>query len=285
MQAVPNLSHWAVTHRQMVLFLLVAILASGVVAFLKLGRLEDPNFRVPTMTAIVVWPGATAREVQDQALNRIEKELRELDGFENVRSFSRQGYGAITLWLDGGTPKHEQEAAWYQARKKIGDLRGQMPPGVIGPAINDEFSDVYSLIWSVRGDGFSLAELNREAERIKLALVAVPMVSKVDVLGKQPEKVFVEISHRKLANLGIPLSAVFDALGRQNGLARSTRAATACCCGSTGRCATSTTCAGCRCRPTAACCAWATSRRCGAAMKTRRSTPSATTARRRWRSA
>lgn len=219
MRGVPNLSHWAVTHRQMVLFLLVAILASGAVAFLKLGRLEDPNFRVPTMTAVVVWPGATAREVQDQALNRIEKELRELEGFENVRSFSRQGYGAITLWLDGGTPRHEQEAAWYQARKKIGDLRGQMPPGVIGPAINDEFSDVYSLIWSVRGDGFSLADLNREAERIKLALVAVPMVSKVDVLGKQPEKVFVEISHRKLANLGIPLSAVFEALGRQNGLA------------------------------------------------------------------
>ena len=219
MKAFPNLSHWAVTHRPLVLFMIIAVLLSGVYSFTRLGRLEDPNFRVPTMTAIVAWPGATAREVQDQVLNPIEKELRELEHFETVRTFSRQGYGALSLWLDGGTPKAEQEAAWYQARKKIGDLRGQLPAGVIGPLFNDEFSDVYSLIWVLQGDGFSLADLNREAEEIKRAIAEVPMVAKVDVLGKQPEKVFVEISHRKLASLGIPLSAVFDALARQNALA------------------------------------------------------------------
>jgi len=221
MNRFPNLSHWAVTHRQMVLFLLIAILGSGVFAFLKLGRLEDPNFRVPTMTAIVVWPGATAREVQDEVLNPIEKKLQELDHFDNVRTFSRQGYGALQLWLDGGTPGAEQEAAWYQARKRIGDLRSQLPAGVMGPVINDEFSDVYSLVWVLQGEGFSLADLNRQAEQIKRQLLEVPMVAKVEVLGKQPEKVFVEISHRKLAALGIPINAVFDALARQNALAPS----------------------------------------------------------------
>ncbi len=221
MTRFPNLSHWAVTHRQMVLFLLVVVLGSGVFAFLKLGRLEDPNFRVPTMTAIVVWPGATARDVQDEVLNRIEKKFQELDHFDNVRTFSRQGYGALQLWLDGGTPAAEQEAAWYQARKRIADLGGQLPPGVIGPVINDEFSDVYSLIWVLQGEGFSLADLNLQAEEIKRQLLGVPMVAKVEVLGKQPEKVFVEISHRKLAALGIPITAVFDALARQNALAPS----------------------------------------------------------------
>lgn len=221
MNRFPNLSHWAVTHRQMVLFLLVAVLASGAFAFLKLGRLEDPNFRAPTMTAIVVWPGATAQEVQDQALNVIEKKLQELDHFENVRTFSRQGYGALSLWLKGGTSIAEQEAAWYYARKKIADVRNQLPAGVIGPVINDEYSDVYSLIWVLQGEGFGFADLNRAAEQIKKQLVEVPMVAKVDVLGKQPEKVFVEVSHRKLAALGIPLNAVFDALARQNALAPS----------------------------------------------------------------
>ena len=218
MNRFPNLSRWAVTHRQMVLFLLIGVLASGIFAFLQLGRLEDPSFRAPTMTAIVVWPGATAQEVQDLALNPVEKKLQELEHFESVRTFSRQGYGALSMWLKGGTPIAEQEAAWYFARKKIADVRSQLPAGVIGPLINDEYSDVYSLIWVLQGDGFSYADLNRTAEQIKRQLLDVPMVAKVDVLGKQPEKVFVEISHRKLAALGVPINAVFDALARHNAL-------------------------------------------------------------------
>jgi multidrug efflux pump subunit AcrB len=213
-----NLSHWAVTHRPVVLFLILAVALCGVFAFARLGRLEDPSFRVPTMTAVVVWPGATAQEVQDQVLNRIEKELQELDHFEYVRTFSRQGYGALQLWLRGGTPKNEQEAAWYQARKKIADSRAAWPAGVQGPLFNDEYSDVYSLIWVLKGEGFSLADLDRQAELLKRELLGLPMVNKVDVLGKQPEKVFIEISHRRLATLGVPLAAVFDALARQNAL-------------------------------------------------------------------
>jgi multidrug efflux pump subunit AcrB len=219
MTRFPNLSHWAVTHRPMMLFLLIAVIGSGLFSFLNLGRLEDPNFRVPTMTAVIAWPGASAQEVQDEVLNPIEKKLQELDHFEYVRTFSRQGYGALTLWLEGGTPKLDQEVAWYQARKRIADLRGQLPVGVVGPVINDEYSDVYSLLWVVQGEGFSFADLNRQAEQIKRQLLEVPMVAKVDVLGKQPEKVYVEISHRKLAALGIPINAVFDAMSRQNALA------------------------------------------------------------------
>jgi multidrug efflux pump subunit AcrB len=129
-----NLSEWAVTHRPMVLFLIITTLIVGALSFSRLGRLEDPNFDVPQMTAIVVWPGATAQDVQDQVLNRIERRLQELDHFEYVRTFSRQGYGGITLWMKGGSSKADLENAWYQARKKIGDVRQGSPTACAGPS-------------------------------------------------------------------------------------------------------------------------------------------------------
>jgi multidrug efflux pump len=211
-----NLSEWAVTHRAMVLFLIIATLAVGGLSFARLGRLEDPNFNIPSITAVVAWPGATAQEVQDQVLNRVERELQELEHFDHVRSFSRQGYGAITLWLKGGTTKAEMDNAWYQARKKIADARHEFPAGVQGPAFNDEFSDVYSVLYAVKAPELSMAELVAVAEDVKRHLQAVPGVNKVDVLGKQAERVYVEISSRRLAALGLPPNAVFEALARQN---------------------------------------------------------------------
>ena len=141
-----NLSEWAVTHQPMVLFLIIATLIVGVMSFSRLGRLEDPNFDVPQMTAIVVWPGATAQDVQDQVLNRIERRLQELDHFESVRSFARQGYGGVTLYMKGGSSKAELDNAWYQVRKKIGDVRQEFPDGVRGPFFNDEYNDRYSCL-------------------------------------------------------------------------------------------------------------------------------------------
>ncbi|HWI11948.1 MAG TPA: efflux RND transporter permease subunit, partial [Burkholderiaceae bacterium] len=211
-----NLSEWAVTHRPMVLFLIIATLIVGVISFSRLGRLEDPNFDVPTMTAIVVWPGATAQDVQDEVLNRIERKLQELDHFDYVRSFARQGYGGITLWMKGGSSKEELENAWYQVRKKIGDVRQEFPEGVRGPFFNDEYNDRYSVLYAVSAPELSMAELLTVAEGVKRRIQAVPGAAKVDVLGKQAERVYVELSTRRLAALGIPATAVFDALKRQN---------------------------------------------------------------------
>ena len=211
-----NLAEWAVTHRPMVLFLIIVTLIVGGLSFSRLGRLEDPNFDVPQMTAIVVWPGATAQEVQDQVLNRIERRLQELDHFEYVRSFSRQGYGGITLWMKGGSSKEELENAWYQARKKIGDMRQELPEGVRGPIFNDEYNDRYSVLYALSAPELSMAELLTLTEDVKRRFQSVPGAGKVDVLGKQAERVYVELSTRRLASLGIAPTAVFDALARQN---------------------------------------------------------------------
>ncbi|HTH78158.1 MAG TPA: efflux RND transporter permease subunit [Ramlibacter sp.] len=211
-----NLSEWAVTHRPMVLFLIIATLIVGALSFSRLGRLEDPNFDVPTMTAVVVWPGATAQEVQDQVLNRIERKLQELDHFDYVRSFARQGYGGITLWMKGGSTKAELDDAWYQVRKKIGDVRQEFPEGVRGPFFNDEYNDRYSVLYAVSAPDLAMAELVDVAEDVKRQLQEVPGAQKVDVLGKQAERVFVEISTKRLAAMGIAPTAVFEALSRQN---------------------------------------------------------------------
>lgn len=211
-----NVSEWAVTHRPMVLFLIIATLIAGVLSFSRLGRLEDPNFDVPQMTAIVVWPGATSQDVQDQVLNRIERRLQELEHFEYVRSFARPGYGGITLWMKGGRTKADLDNAWYQVRKKIGDVRQEFPEGVRGPFFNDEYNDRYSVLYAVSAPGLSMAELLTVTEAVKLRIQGVPGAGKVDVLGKQAERVYVELSTRRLAALGIPPTAVFDALARRN---------------------------------------------------------------------
>lgn len=200
----------------MVLFMILTTLVTGVFAYMKLGRLEDPNFNVPMMTAVFIWPGATAQEVQDQVMNRMERALRELDGFDYVKTFSRQGYGALTLHMKGGLPGQQLTDAWYQARKKIYDVQQEFPGGVLGPYFNDEYNDVYMSLYALRGDGLSMAELLEYAEKIKRDLQSVPTLDKIDILGKQPEKVFVELSSRRLAALGLNPMDVMDALVRQN---------------------------------------------------------------------
>ncbi len=214
-----NLSEWAVTHRSMVLFLIIGTLVIGGLSFSRLGRLEDPNFNVPSMTAVVVWPGASAQDVQDQVLNRMEREMQELEHFDYVRSFARQGYGGIMLWMKGGTSKADLDNAWYQARKKIGDVRHEFPEGVRGPFYNDEFTDVYSVLYAVSAPDLSMPELLETTERIKRQLQVVPGVNKVDILGKQAERVYVELSLQRLAALGVPPTTILDALARQNLLA------------------------------------------------------------------
>mgnify|MGYP006196493469 CR=1 FL=1 len=211
-----NLSAWAVSHRSLVIFFMLASLLAGIVAFNSLGRQEDPEFNVPAMTVVVAWPGASAEEVQDQVLNRIEQAVQELPNIRYVQSFARQGYGGITLAIDGRNSGDELKALWYQARKKIGDIEGEFPAGVRGPFFNDEYTDVYTTLYALRGDDLTQAELQEFAEQIKRRLQQVPNANKVDILGKQPEKIYVELSSRRLAALGLPPQAVFEAIAQQN---------------------------------------------------------------------
>ena len=213
-----NLSEWALNHRPIVQFLLIIIAVGGVFSLTRLGQLEDPNFSVPSMTAMVVWPGATAKQIQDQVLNRMEKKFEQLDHFEKVVTYARQGYGAMTITVVGGTSKEAQQEAWYQARKKFSDIKLELPDGVVGPIFNDEFGDVYGLLYAVKGDGIGHAEISDISEDIKRRLLKVPMVNKVDVIGKQEQRVYVEFSHERLAALGITPQAIVDSLKNQNGM-------------------------------------------------------------------
>jgi multidrug efflux pump subunit AcrB len=213
-----NLTEWALNHRAIVLFLILAIGIGGVLGFIKLGQLEDPNFSVPSMTAVVIWPGATAQQIQDELLNRMEKKFEQLDHFEKVVTYARQGYGGMTITVVGGASKPDQLEAWYQARKKFGDIKLDLPEGVIGPIFNDEYGDVTGLLYAVKGDGISHWELSDIAENIKRRLLKVPMVKKVDIYGKQAKKVYVEFSNERLAALGITPLMIAESLRNQNSL-------------------------------------------------------------------
>ena len=213
-----NLTEWALNHRAVVLFLILVIGVGGVLGFTRLGQLEDPNFSVPSMTAVVIWPGATAQQMQDEVLNRMEKKFEQLDHFEKVKTYARQGYAGMTITVVGGTAKADQLEAWYQARKKFTDIELALPEGVIGPIFNDEYGDVTGLLYAVKGDGVSHAELSDVAEDIKRRLLRVPMVKKIDVYGKQTKKIYVEFSHQRLAALGITPVAIAESLRNQNSL-------------------------------------------------------------------
>jgi multidrug efflux pump len=211
-----NLSEWALNHRSIVLFLILAIMIGGVLGFTKLGQLEDPNFSVPSMAVMVVWPGATAQQMQDEVLNRMEKKFEQLDHFDRVKTYARQGYAGMVISVKGGTSHADQREAWYQARKKFSDIKLDLPDGVIGPFFNDEFGDVTGLLYAVKGDGISQWELSDISEDIKRRLLKVPMVKKVDLYGKQAKKVYVEFSNERLAALGITPLLIAESLRNQN---------------------------------------------------------------------
>ncbi len=207
-----NLTEWALDHRPIVVFLMLVIGLGGTLAFGRLGQLEDPNFSVPSMTAMVYWPGASAQQIQDEVLNRMEKKFEQLDHYEKVVTFARQGFGGMTLSVWGGTSKADQREAWYQARKKFSDIELELPEGVIGPIFNDEYGDVSGIMYAIKGDGIGQAELSDEAEIIKRRLLKVPMVKKVEIYGKQAKKVYIEFSHQRLAALGITPATIVESL-------------------------------------------------------------------------
>jgi len=213
-----NLSALAVRERAITLFLIILISISGVMAFFKLGRAEDPSFTIKVMTIITAWPGATAQEMQDQVAEKIEKRLQELRWYERSETYTRPGLAFTTLTLLDSTPPSEVQDEFYQARKKVGDEVRQLPAGVIGPFLNDEYSDVTFALFALKAKGLTQRTLIRDAERLRQRMLHVPGVKKVNIIGEQAERIFVEISHDRLATLGITPQDVFAALNNQNAL-------------------------------------------------------------------
>jgi multidrug efflux pump len=214
----PNLSEWALGHRSFVLFLIVALGCAGVYSYLRLGQAEDPAFTFKVMVVRTLWPGATAREVEQQVTERLEKKIQEVPWFDYTRSYSKPGESMIFVLLKDFTPPPEVPNAWYQARKKIADIRHTLPDGVRGPFFNDEFGDTFGTIYAFTADGYSFAELRDYVERVRNELLRVPDVAKIDMIGDQDEKIYVEMSHRKLATLGIDPLQIFSVLSAQNNL-------------------------------------------------------------------
>lgn len=213
-----NLSALAVRERAITLFLIILISIAGVFAFFKLGRAEDPAFTVKTMTIVTVWPGATALEMQDQVAEKIEKRLQELRWYDRSETYTRQGMAFTVLSLRDSTPPAQVNEEFYQARKKINDEAGNLPSGVIGPMVNDEYADVTFALFALKAKGEAPRLLVREAEKYRQQLLHVPGVKKVNILGEQSERIYVEYSHERLATLGIPAQAIFSALNGQNAL-------------------------------------------------------------------
>jgi multidrug efflux pump len=211
-----NLSQWAITHRPLVLFVIILLGAAGIYSYLNLGRAEDPSFTIKTMIVHVGWPGATATELQAQAVDKVEKKLQELPYLDRIESYSQPGGAFIRVTLSDKTPPAKVKDLWYQVRKKVGDIRNELPPGITGPDFNDEYGDVYSALYMLTAQDLSLAELKTRAEDIRQRLLRVPDVNKVDIIGERPQKIFIEFSHAKLATLGLTPQQVFESVARQN---------------------------------------------------------------------
>ncbi|MDD5297180.1 MAG: efflux RND transporter permease subunit [Rhodocyclaceae bacterium] len=214
----PNLSEWAVHHPAMVTYLMVVLLTAGIFSYLHLGRAEDPDFTFKAMVVRTVWPGATAKEVEQQVTERLEKKIHETPWVDVLRSRSTPGESLVFILLKDHTPPSAVPDAWYQVRKNVNDIRYALPEGVQGPFFNDDFGDVFGNIFALTGDGFDLAALRKEADRIARDLQNVADVKRVELLGVQEEKVWIEVSHAKLATLGLSPQALFDALQKQNAM-------------------------------------------------------------------
>ncbi|MGJ7497363.1 efflux RND transporter permease subunit [Variovorax sp. RT4R15] len=213
-----NLSALAVRERSITLFLICLISLAGLVAFFKLGRAEDPAFTIKVMTIITAWPGATAQEMQDQVAEKVEKRLQELRYYDRAETYTRPGLAFTTLTLQDSTPPSKVQEEFYQARKKVGDEAGNLPAGVIGPMINDEYADVTFALFALKAKGEPQRVLVRDAEALRQRLLHVPGVKKVNIAGEQSERIYVEFAHDRLATLGIGPQEVFAALNAQNAL-------------------------------------------------------------------
>ncbi len=211
-----NLSQWALDHQAFTRYLMIVLMLLGIAAYFQLGQDEDPPFTFRAMVVRAYWPGATAQEVSEQVADRIEKTLQEVPYADKIRSYSKPGETLILFQVRDNSPAAEIQQIWYTVRKKVGDMRPTLPQGVVGPFFNDEFGDVFGVIYALQGEGFSPAERKSVADEVRQKLLRVKDVNKVELFGVQDEKLFIEISHQRLATLGLDMQQVLAALGQQN---------------------------------------------------------------------
>ncbi len=211
-----NLSRWALEHPALTRYLMVALMVLGMASYFQLGQDEDPPFTFRAMVVRTYWPGATAQQVAEQVTDKLERTLQEVPYADKIRSYSKPGESQIILELKDYSKQGEVPQVWYTVRKKVGDMRATLPQGVIGPFFNDDFGDVYGVIYVLSGEGFTPAEVKQQADRVRQSLLRVRDVAKVELFGVQDEKVFIEISQKKLAQMSLDMGAVLAQLSQQN---------------------------------------------------------------------
>src|ERR1700731_3316129 len=211
-----NLSEWALRHRSLVTYFMLVIVVAGVFSYLRLGRSEDPDFTVKTMVVQAAWPGATVADTLEQITDRIESKLQETPSLDYLKSYTSPGQTTIFVNLKDSTLPAQVADIWYQVRKKVGDIRNTLPQGIVGPGFNDEFGDTYGIVYGFTADGFTDRQLRDYVVDIRKQLLQLPDISKIDILGAQDERVYVEFSETQLSGLGIDRSALVSALQAQN---------------------------------------------------------------------
>ncbi|WP_424626921.1 efflux RND transporter permease subunit [Bradyrhizobium sp. SYSU BS000235] len=211
-----NLSEWALRHRSLVAYLMIIAVIAGVLSYFRLGRSEDPSFIIKTMIVQAAWPGATVEDTLKQVTERIERKLQETPHLDFLRSYTSAGVTTIFVNLEGSANAKQVADTWYQVRKNIGDIRHTLPAGIVGPGFNDDFGDTFGIIYGFTSDGFTHRELRDYVEDIRSKLLLIHDVSKIELLGAQDERIFVEFSIKELAGLGIDRSALIAALQAQN---------------------------------------------------------------------
>ena len=213
-----NLSKWALEHRALTRYLLVVLMVLGFAAYFQLGQDEDPPFTFRVMVVRTYWPGATAQQVAEQVTDKLERTLQEVPFADKIRSYSKPGESQITFQVKDSIKGGDVTNVWYVVRKKIGDMRYTLPSGIQGPFFNDDFGDVYGVIYALESDGFSNAETKAVADDVRQQLLRVPDVAKVELFGVQDEKVYIELSQKRLAQLGLDMNQVVAQLGQQNAI-------------------------------------------------------------------
>ena len=211
-----NLSRWALEHPALTRYLMVVLMVLGMASYFQLGQDEDPPFTFRAMVVRAYWPGATAEQVAEQVTDKIERTLQEVPFADKIRSYSKPGEAQIIFQIKDNSDPADVPHIWYTVRKKIGDMRGSLPPGVLGPFFNDDFGDVYGVIYALGGQGFTPAEIKAQADSLREQLLRVPDVAKVALFGVQEEKVFIEVSQKRLVQMGLDMGSVLAQLNQQN---------------------------------------------------------------------
>lgn len=213
-----NLTEWALHHKQIVYYFMAAIFVMGIFSYINLGRMEDPDFVIRQMVVSVAWPGATAKQVEEQVTDKIEKKLQDTPGLDYLKSYSKEGQAVIYVNLKESVNEKDVRPTWLEVRNMVGDMENTLPQGVAGVAFNDRFDDVFGSIYALTSDGFSYEQMREKAENIRRTLLDVPDVRKVDLLGVQTEKIYIEMETAKLAELGIDPSIIVNTVKQQNAM-------------------------------------------------------------------